>query len=500
MAVLDPRLTVQACYTRLCTYWNDGLWQGDAPGIRGLFQRMLRVLVLSIRGLVVNRALIRASALAYLTGLAMIPIMALLFAILKSLGIQRLLAQPLLEHLAPGSKDFGLQILHYIESTRVASLGVFGIVALLADLIMLMTNVEWAFNDTWQVGRTRPWKRKLSDYLSIFLIFPLLMAVAVSITTNILSHPYISPLLNRYLPGALMATTSGLFSLIVFWLAFVFIYLVMPNTRVNFVSAVIGGLVGAFLWEGAQILLAWAHNKAQYYNAIYGVVYHLLFFTLWLYWSWLILLFGNEVTYSRQNLRLLTAQFRLPPAVRDPVDEYVALAALVAIAARFLHRQAPMSLEDLGQTLRSGNILVSRVVTTLKELNLVHEISPDPRNFSPRYVPAIPIDEMTVSSLLKTLRQTRVGALAQVMAGEPGLVELLRRLAAGPGPSSWDTLTLKDLVLQVTENHPDAAIPALPFGVALAPSPSSWGSPSSCRPWGPPASCASCPGGPSGSV
>ncbi len=106
MAVLDPRVGFQACYTRLCTFYTGGLWQGDARGLKGFFQRSLRVLVLSIRGLIVNRSLIRASALAYLTGLAMIPIMALLFTILKSLGIQRLLAEPLLEHLAPGSKEF----------------------------------------------------------------------------------------------------------------------------------------------------------------------------------------------------------------------------------------------------------------------------------------------------------------------------------------------------------------------------------------------------------
>ena len=460
MAVLDPRLGFQACYTRLCTYYTGGLWQGDARGLKGFFQRSFRVLVLSIRGLIVNRSLIRASALAYLTGLAMIPIMALLFAILKSLGIQRLLAEPLLENLAPGSKEFGLQILHYIESTQVASLGVFGIVILLADLIMLMTNIEWAFNDTWQVGRTRPWRRKLSDYLSIFLIFPLLMAVAVSITTNILSHPYISPLLAKYLPGAMLATSSGIFSLIIFWLAFTFIYLVMPNTRVNFFSALIGGLVGAFFWEGAQILLAWAHSKASYYNAIYGVVYHLLFFTLWLYWSWLIVLFGNEVTYARQNLRQLTAQSRLPAAVRDPVDEYMALAALVAISDRFLHREDPMSLQDLGQTISSRDQLAARVAAALKDLNLVHEISPAHQNTSPRYVPAMPLDEMTVGSILKALRQARVGALSQVMTGEPALVEMLRRLAAGPGPSPWDTLTLKDLVLQLSASPSEAAQPA----------------------------------------
>ena len=450
MAVPASRFSLQACYTRVCVFYRKGLWQEDARGLKGFFQKSLRVLFLSVLGLIENRSLIRASALAYLTGLAMIPIMALLFTILKSLGIQRLLADPLLEYLAPGSKDFALQILHYIESTQVASLGVFGIVALLADLIMLMTNVERAFNDTWQVGRTRPWRRKLSDYLSIFLIFPLLMAVSISITTNILSHPYISPLLAKIMPEALLATTSGIFSLFLFWLAFTFIYLVMPNTRVTFLSALIGGLVGAFLWESAQMLMAWMHAKASYYNAIYGVVYHLLFFTLWLYWSWLIVLFGNEVAYTRQNLRKLTEQIRLPVAVQDPVDEYIALAALVAISGRYLRREPPLSLEDLSKTLSTGDLLASRVVTALKDLNLVLEVAAMPVDSFPRYVPAMPLDEMTVGNILKLLHQARVGAVTQVMRGESGLTDLLRRLAEGPGTTPWDSLSLKDLILQAS--------------------------------------------------
>jgi membrane protein len=448
MATPGSRFSLNTWSTRVGAFWREDLWQLNTEGLKGLLLNSLRVLVLSVQGLIKNRSLIRASALAYLTGLAIIPLLALLFAILKSLGIQRLLAAPLLEHLAPGSKDFALQILYYIENTQVASLGVFGIVALLADLIILMTNVERAFNDTWQVGRTRPWRRKLSDYISIFLIFPLMLAVAISITTNFLSHPSILPLLAKILPAALITPSSGLVSLLLFWLAFTFIYLVMPNTRVTFLSALIGGLVGASLWESAQILLAWIHAQASYYNAIYGVVYHLLFFVLWLYWSWLIVLFGNELTYTHQNLKRLREQRRHPAPVIDPVDEYIALAALVAVADRFMRREPPLNLEELGKTLANGDSLASRVVDTLKELNLVLEISPAPSDGPPRYVPAMPLDQVTVGHILNLLRQARAGTLAQTVAGEPGLAKLVRRLAEGSAGSPWDALSLQELAQQ----------------------------------------------------
>ncbi len=459
MQTPDSPLSRNVWTTKVGAFWREGLWQDTARGWRRLGKNGLRVLVLSLRGLLVNRSLIRASALAYLTGLAIIPLLALLFAILKSLGIQRLLAAPLLEHLAPGSKDFALQILYYIENTQVASLGVFGIVALLADLIILMTNVERAFNDTWHVGRTRPWRRKLSDYISIFLIFPLMLAVAVSITTSFVSHPSILPLLGKVLPAPFLAPTSGLVSLLLFWLAFTFIYLVMPNTRVHFLSALIGGLVGATLWELAQMLLAWIHTQASYYNAIYGVVYHLLFFTLWLYWSWLIVLFGTEVTYSHQNLERLSEQRRRPAPVREPVDEYVALAALVAISERFLRRRPPLSLDELSRTLADGNHLSSRVIETLKDLNLVLEVMPIPQDGAPRYVPAMPLDQVTVGDILRRLRQARVGALTSAVGGGSGLADLLRRLAEGWGPSPWDALSLRDLVSQSLAGEEEPAAP-----------------------------------------
>lgn len=433
---------------RLRAFGREGLWQEEALGLKGFFLKALRIFLLAGRGLLVNRSLIRASALAYLTGLAIIPLLALLFAILKSLGIQRLLATHLLEHLAPGSKDFALQILHYIETTQVASLGVFGIVALLADLIILMTNVERAFNDTWQVGRTRPWRRKLSDYLSIFLMLPLLMAVAISLATAFLSHPEIRRLLTGVVPETWSGATSGLVSFCLFWLAFTFIYLVMPNTRVNFWSAVLGGLVGTLLWEGAQILLAWAHAQASYYNAIYGVVYHLLFFTLWMYWSWLTVIFGNEVAYAHQNLARLTLQRRQPGPLIEPVDEYLALAALVVVSERFLNRKPLVNLEELGQILRNGDPLALRVVDTLKQLNLVVEATPEAADSPPRYLPALPPDQVKVGHILGLLREARVGPLTQSMGEETGLAGLIEKLAGAPTIGPWDDLSLEELVRQ----------------------------------------------------
>ena len=244
--------------TDIQDFFRRGLWQDkdQRPAARFALKG-LRLLVLAGRGLIKNQSLVRSSALAYATILGFIPLFALLFAILQAIGLPRLLATYFLENLAPGSQEFVTQILTYIENTKVTSLGVFGVVVLLCDLVIVMTNVEKAFNKTWQISRTRSWSRKISDYLSIFLIFPILIAVAISISSSFLGIQQIHQILKAVMPEVFFTATRWLVSLGVLWLAFIFIYLVMPNTRVNFWSAVLGGVVGGSVWQVAQWIFIW---------------------------------------------------------------------------------------------------------------------------------------------------------------------------------------------------------------------------------------------------
>jgi len=320
------------------------------------------------------------------------------------------------------------------------------VVALLADLVIVMTNVERAFNQTWQVSKTRPLGRKVSDYLSIFLIFPIVMAVALSISTSFLSLPTLRHLFAEIMPEFFFTATRWLVSLGLIYLAFIFIYLVMPNARVKLVSALLGGVVGGTIWQGAQWFFIWIQGASTYYNAIYGALYNILFLFIWMFWCWLILLFGTEVAYAHQHLPRLTRQFRRAPAPPEPVDEFLGLAALVGISARFLHRQPPLSLDELAQILPRSNNLANRVTQVLQDCNFIVEVAPLKAAPSPQFQPALPLDQVTVREILDCLRQARGTALEQALEGEPRLVGLLQRLVETPSPSQWQSLTLKELV------------------------------------------------------
>lgn len=432
---------------RVDDFFRRRLWQDEGHRPAVLFAcKCLRILILAGRGLIKDQSLVRSSALAYATILGFIPLFALLFAILQAIGMPRLLATYFLENLAPGSQDFVNQILHYIESIKVTSLGVFAVVVLLGDLVIIMTNVEKAFNKTWQVSQTRPWSRKVSDYLSIFLLFPILLAVALSLSASFLSIQGIHGFLATLLPRIFFTATRWLVSLGVLWLAFIFIYLVMPNTRVRFWSAVLGGVVGGSVWQLAQWLFIWVQGRSAYYNAIYGALYNLLFIFIWMFWCWLILLFGSEVAFAHQNLDRLTREFRRPPLPPEPVDEYLGLAALLSISARFQRRQPPLSLEELAEILPQGNNLAARVVQMLQDCNLVVQVAPGKRARSPQFLPNLPLGQVTVAEVLECLRRGRAAAIHQTLETDPGLAAALDRLLQAEPPAAAPSPTLGEVV------------------------------------------------------
>jgi membrane protein len=427
-------------------FFHFRVWEDEGRGPLALFGlKCLRVVELAGRGLFQNQALVRSASLAYATILGFIPLFALLFAILQAIGLPRLITTYFLESLAPGSREFATQILHYIEATKVTSLGVFGVIALLCDLVIVMTNIEKAFNKIWHIGKTRPLGRKVADYLSIFIIFPILIAVALTLSSSMWGLQYIIHILASFVPAFFFTATRWLVSLGILWLAFIFIYLAMPNTRVRLWSAILGGVVGGTIWQLAQWIFIWIQGASAYYNAIYGALYNLLFLVIWMFWCWLILLFGAEVAHAHQNLARLTRNRQSSPPP-EPVDEYLGLAALIFIGSRFYQRQPPLSLEELAEILPSSTDLAGRVIQALQDCNLIVEVSPFKPQLTAHYLPNLPLQQITVEEILTCLRRSREAALTQTLATKPQLAALVKRFLAEWPESRKQGLTLQQMV------------------------------------------------------
>ncbi|MFP3866533.1 MAG: YihY/virulence factor BrkB family protein [Desulfobacteraceae bacterium] len=432
-------------------FFNHTLWQPETPEGRWHWvYALLQIPVLAFQGLIGRKSLIRVAALAYATILALIPLLALLFAIFKGLGIQRLLAAQLLPRLAGGSQEFARQILNYIEATKVTSLGIFGVVWLLVALILVMSNVEQAFNEIWGVPHTRPWWRKLSDYLSIFLLLPLLMAVSVSLASTIQGHPAIRGFFQTFLPGVFDSAASYLISFGLIWVVFTIIYLVMPNTRVRFLSALLGGIVGGSLWQVAQWIFLWFQASATYYNAIYGALYQLLFLIIWIFWSWLVMLFGSEVAFAHQHLPQLVKESRQPRRQGQRVDEYLGLAALMAIGKRFYREQEPMALNELTELFSLEPLSAQELIKALQLNGLIVELAASDGQGLATYLPQRPLDQVAALEVIDGLRQRRWAALSPMLSLEKSPVIQLAQFFEGSQKSRLEKLSVKDLIDQET--------------------------------------------------
>lgn len=391
--------------TDLKKRWQRLVWDHDSENLNPLqmfLLRQLQTIALVTRDFLTDRCLLRASALTYSTLLAIVPLLALTFALLKAFGVQNLLEPFILERLSVGSEEVVSSIVGYINNTQVGRLGTFGLVLLLMAVVSLLTNVEQSFNHIWGGKGTRPLLRRFSDYLSVILVGPVLLISAISMTTTLSSSELVRKLLEMEIVGRGLLTLFQVTPYLVMWLAFAFLYIFMSNTKVELRAALIGGIFGGTLWQLAQ----WAYVNFQIgvakYNAIYGTMAALPIFMIWLYLSWVIVLLGLEVTYAKQNLRISGFDLRAEE-VSVLGHEQVSLAILVVLAERFMRGDSPLSQGQLAQLLAVPPRLCGTILARLNALGFVAEAC-SPGSNRCRYLLGRDADVLTVTEVIRRMR------------------------------------------------------------------------------------------------
>jgi len=286
-------------------FFRSSLWQVRLSGLprwRSFLLRQLQLWVLVGREFVADRCLLHAASLAFTTLLSLVPLLALVFAVLKGFGVQDQLQPLILEHLAAGSATVAEAIVRYIDNISVGHLGAVGLAALALTVLMLLAEVEQTFNAIWAVTETRRPTRRIINYLSVVIIGPLLVVAASSMTGSLESQTLLQRLFDMALVGKLLIVLFNILPFLLMWLVFAGLYRFIPNTRVTVRAALVGGIFGGSLWQISQ----WAYINFQVgvsrYNVIYGALAVLPVFMVWLYLAWAIVLFGLEVTFAIQNL------------------------------------------------------------------------------------------------------------------------------------------------------------------------------------------------------
>jgi membrane protein len=354
--------------------WDPDFYQ-QSLGRRILIQPGQAV-TLVVRDFIADHCLLRASALTFASVLAIVPLLALMFALLKGFGVQNRLEPLILEHIAVGSDQIVSQIVAYIDNTNVGRLGMVGLATLLLTVLALLSNIEKSFNAVWGVEETRSLFRRFADYFSVVTIGPLLILSAISMTSSLQSTALVEALKNYSYVGDLVLFLFKILPFLGMWIAFTALYIFMPNTRVRVSTAFAGGVIGGSLWQLAQFGYVHFQVGVSKYNAIYGTMAALPIFMIWIYLSWLIVLLGLEVSYTLQNLGALRQQIR-ETSFNQVGHEKVAL-AVVLLTAKIFHRgEKPWSLERIVSYLQYPPRLVRGEVIRLKNMGFLSQISED---------------------------------------------------------------------------------------------------------------------------
>jgi len=406
---------------KVIAFLTGGIWRiraGSLPRSQFFWFNQLRIFLLAIRGFDEDKCQLRASALTFYSLLSIVPVVAMAFGVAKGFGFQKNLETLLIEKM-PGQEEVVNRIIAFsqslLENTQGGVIAGVGVAILFWTVIKVLGNIEQAFNNIWGIPKGRNFARKFSDYLSIMLICPILLIMSSSLTVLITSQvtliveklSFLGPV------GMLILAVLKILPYAVMWALFTFIYIFMPNTKVNFKSGLFAGIVAGSIYQ----LVQWAYINFQIgvskYGAIYGSFAALPLFLFWLHISWLIVLFGAELSFAEQNVD--TYEFE-PDSVKASkrFKELSALCIAHLCVKRFDKGEKPMEVKEISQALEMPIRLVNLILFELTESGVLTEIKAgNGRNAA--YQPARDIEDLTIASVIDMMDSRGVGEVPFTM-------------------------------------------------------------------------------------
>ena len=385
-------------------YWN--LKNVAASPRRMYIVKQVRIFSLALRGFNEDRVQVRASALTYYSLLSIVPVAAMAFGIAKGFGIDDKLHEYIFntfssqKEVADAILNFSDKYLLNISGGLIAGVGV---VVLLWTVMRLLSNIELSFNDIWQIKKSRVMGRKISDYISLVVIAPVLLVassgVTVFISKQVSSSSEAFPLIGYI--GPILGFFASIIPYVLVWLVFTLLYIVMPNTKVKFGSAFAGGIIGGTMFQ----IFQWAYVNFQsslfHYGQVYGSFAALPLFLVWLQLSWLIVLFGAEIAFANQNVGHYEAESETVN-ISHHMKRIVSLMVARLIAVNFRDGVPPMTSDEIANKLDLPVRLVRDILYELLQIGLVSEtITQNVKENA--YQPATDIGKLTIALVISML-------------------------------------------------------------------------------------------------
>ena len=438
--------------SKLIKYFQIDIWRISSkkyPPKKLFLLKQLRIFVLSVKGFKEDQCKFRASALTFFTLISIGPIVALMFGIAKGFGLQKMVEDELtlkLESQPDIAKDiieFSNSLLNNAQGGLIAGIGV---VFLLWSVIKVLSNIENSFNEIWGVKKSRPLGRKFSDYLSIMLICPILLAISSSATVAISSQ--IEILIQKY--SALSIIAPLIMFILRFlpyctiWIVLTFVFIFMPNTKVRFRSAFIAALIAGTIFQVVQWIYINFQIGAAKYGAIYGSFAALPLFLLWLQISWLVILFGAEISFAHQNVE--TYEFE-PDCLSasQAFKRRLALLITTNLVKDFSKGTPPSTAEQIAHNLEMPIRLVRLILFDLVESNILSEVKQNNNNKDSAYQPAVDTNKLTIQFVASALEQKGNANIPVEETAELNKIKDCLKTFANEFQNSPSNLLLKDI-------------------------------------------------------
>jgi membrane protein len=437
--------------SRVINFLKTDIWQihlKNYPPSKSFLLRQLRIIVLAVRGFDEDKCKFRASALTFYSLLSVVPVIAMMFGIAKGFGLEKRVETELMQKMQ-AQKEVAEKIINFSNSLLENASGGFiagiGVVFLFWTIIKVLSNIENSFNDIWGVKTPRRIGRKFSDYLSMILVCPFLLVMAGSAT--VLISTQVQVIIQKFsifsALGPFILFLLKLLPYCTIWIMFTFVFIFMPNTKVKLKAGLLAGVVAGTIFQITQWIYINFQIGAAKYGAIYGSFAALPLFLLWLQVSWLVILFGAELSFAHQNVE--TYEFEQDYlAASYSFKKLLSLLITHLLVKNFCTGEQPWHVERISHTLEIPIRLVRQILFELAQSGILSEVRKD-NGRDVAYQPAIDVAKITVKYVVEALEQQGSSAIPVKQTSELNKLSDCLSTFAGDIEKSPANILLKDL-------------------------------------------------------
>ncbi|MCK4664061.1 MAG: YihY/virulence factor BrkB family protein [Bacteroidales bacterium] len=436
---------------KIIQFINVEIWRVSLKGmpkIKFILIKILRVILLALRGYKEDKIQQKASALTFYSLMSVVPVFAMGFGIAKGFGLEQSLEKQLIDNFSEQQEvlNWIISFAHsFLDNTKGGMIAGIGIAILFWSVMQVLGNIEKSFNDIWEINKSRVFMRKFSDYLSIMLFAPILMILSSSVTVFVTTQ--ITDLTNEVefisMFGPFIFFIIKLIPYILIWLLFTIIYMVMPNTKVNFVSALIAGVIAGSIFQLAQ----WGYIHFQVgvskYNAIYGSFAAFPLFLIWMQLSWLIVLFGAEISFAYQNIH----RYEFESDTENISYSYKRLLYLLIsnlVIKNFMHGGKAYTASQISQKLEIPIRLVRQLIYELVNGNIFSETISENHKVN-AYQPAQDINKLSVNFIINAIEDYGSKNIRVIKSDEYNSIEKTLNSFKSILNKNNDNVLLKDI-------------------------------------------------------